>query len=38
LLVLGVLQVSGTKHLQVVTPILLRAMPLMIMDFYLFFG
>ena len=38
LVVLGVLQVSGTKHLQVVTPILLRAVPLMIMDFYIFFG
>ncbi|HLT71112.1 MAG TPA: hypothetical protein VKZ75_00605 [Cyclobacteriaceae bacterium] len=36
LLVLGVLQVSGTKHLQVITPILLRAIPLMIMDFYVF--
>lgn len=38
LLVLGVLRVSGTKHLQVVTPILLRAIPLMIMDFYVFLG
>lgn len=38
LLVLGVLRVSGTKNLEVVTPILLRAIPLMIMDFYVFLG
>lgn len=36
LLVLGVVWTSGTKHLEVVTPILLRAIPLMIMDFYIF--
>lgn len=38
LVILGVLQVIGTKHLQVVTPILLRAIPLMIMDFYILLG
>lgn len=38
ILVLGVLAISGTKHLEVTTPILLRAIPLMIMDFYIFLG
>ena len=37
LVVLGVLQISGTKHLGVTVPVLYRAVPLAMIDFYLLF-
>lgn len=38
ILVLGVLGMTGTRHLAHTTPILLRAIPLMLMDSYIFLG
>jgi hypothetical protein len=36
-LLLGVFFVSGVKHIRTVTPILLRAVPLCLVDFYILF-
>lgn len=36
-LILAVLLVSGVKHIRMVTPILLRALPICLIDFYILF-
>ncbi|HEY4654223.1 MAG TPA: hypothetical protein VIH22_06900 [Cyclobacteriaceae bacterium] len=38
LLALGILRIGGTRHLNAVEPVLLRAVPLLLIDCYLLFG